>query len=63
MTETTTAGEEDMAELEASFLSCEGAPGVLAAFAHVPSVELPPPGALEAGAMMPTVKTSRRGCC
>jgi len=64
MSETTTAaGEEGLEELETSFLSCEGAPAVLAAFAHLPSAELPPPGAPEAPAMMGTVKTRSRACC
>ena len=44
MTETTAAaGEEGLEELEASFLCCDGAPAVLAAFAHLPSAEIPPP--------------------
>ena len=64
MTETTAAaGEEGLEELEASFLCCDGAPAVLAAFAHLPSAEIPPPGAPEARAMMGTVKSSRKQCC
>ena len=64
MTETTTAtGEEGLEELEASFLVCDRAPAVLAAYAHLPSAELPPPGALEAQAIMGTVKTRSHACC
>ena len=56
-------GDAALDELEASFLSCEGAPDVQAALALLPAAELEPPDGFDDRAMMPTVRTRSTRCC
>ena len=60
---TTAVGNDVLDELEASFLSCEGAPAVEALLALLPPAELRPAGARDDPALRPTVRTSNSRCC